>query len=221
LKGLIIYLYPSINERAGTNQGNLDQTSGGHMIENPLTDKEKNFLLKLARQSIEAAVNRKAEPPLDPVEMTPRLMENGAAFVTLTSLQGDLRGCIGALEPYQPLAEDVREHAAAAAMEDPRFPPVKPGELPAIHIEISCLTKPEPLSYEKPEELSKLLKPGVDGVMLRDGFRRATFLPQVWEKIPNVEEFLANLCYKMGAPFDLWRRKKLEVLIYHVEEFHE
>ena len=90
-----------------------------------------------------------------------------------------------------------------------------------IEIEISYLTHPEVLPYEKPSDLLELIRPNIDGVVIRDGRRRATFLPQVWEKIPNAEEFLEQLCTKMGSPPDLWRRKKLDILIYQVEEFHE
>jgi AMMECR1 domain-containing protein len=90
-----------------------------------------------------------------------------------------------------------------------------------LHIEISRLSTPQLLAYGECTDLPGLLKPGVDGVVLRDGPRRATFLPQVWEKLPEPEDFLTNLCWKMGAAGDLWRRKKLEVEIYHVEEFQE
>ena len=83
------------------------------------------------------------------------------------------------------------------------------------------LTRPQPLKYDRPDELLTLLRPNIDGVILRDGMRRATFLPQVWDKIPDPQDFLEELCMKMGAQPDLWRRKKLEVLTYQVEEFHE
>lgn len=185
-----------------------------------LTAEEKQTLLTLARRAIEAAVRHQPPPPLDPSALTPALLAEGASFVTLTK-HGALRGCIGALEPYQPLAADVREHAAAAALEDYRFPNVSESELEEIKIEVSRLTVPVPLEYTGPEDLLSRLTPGRDGVILRDGFHRATFLPQVWEKIPDKAEFLANLCYKMGVPPDSWRRKHLEVLLYQVEEFHE
>lgn len=189
-------------------------------LQDMLSPEERKILLKLARQALEAAVNGQALPPLNLNELPMRLREPGASFVTLTR-RGELRGCIGALEPYQPLAEDVREHAVAAALEDYRFPPVRPEELPEIEIEISRLTRPKPLHYSHPEELLRSLHPRVDGVILRDGFHRATFLPQVWDKIPQPEEFLSHLCMKMGAPPDLWRLKKLDVQVYQVEEFHE
>lgn len=185
-----------------------------------LSPEERGILLKLARQAMEAAVKGESLPPLALEDLPARLRQLGASFVTLTS-HGELRGCIGALEPYLPLAEDVREHAVAAALQDYRFPPVRPEELPEIQIEISRLTRPQPLDYDQPEELLRRLRPHIDGVILRDGFHRATFLPQVWEKIPQPEEFLSHLCLKMGAPPDLWRRKRLQVQVYQVEEFHE
>jgi AmmeMemoRadiSam system protein A len=125
------------------------------------------------------------------------------------------------LEAYQSLVEDVREHAVAAAFQDYRFPPVQASEVKDIEIEISYLTRPEPLKYENTEDLPKLIRPNVDGVVIKDGRQRATFLPQVWEKIPDPEAFLEELCVKMGATANLWRRKKLDVMIYQVEEFHE
>jgi AmmeMemoRadiSam system protein A len=185
-----------------------------------LTPEEKQTLLRYARQALEAGVHAAPIPDLDKTSLTPALRADGASFVTLT-VRGNLRGCIGALEPYQSLAEDVREHAVAAALQDYRFPPVQASELAGIEIEVSRLTAPVPLEYKDAGDLPSKLRPGVDGVILRDGFRRATFLPQVWEKIPDPDEFLANLCYKMGAAPDTWRKKKLEVLVYQVEEFHE
>ena len=189
-------------------------------MEDRLTPEEQQTLLRLAREALIHAVKRQKLPPVDPSLLAPRLMEPGASFVTLT-VRGQLRGCIGALEPYQPLAEDVREHAVAAALEDPRFPPVSEGELSGIEIEISRLTPPIPLEYKDANDLLSKLRPHVDGVIVRDAFQRATFLPQVWEKIPDRAEFLNNLCYKMGASPDLWRKKHLEVLTYQVEEFRE
>jgi AmmeMemoRadiSam system protein A len=116
----------------------------------------------------------------------------------------------------------VREHALGAALKDPRFPPVSEEELGGIQIEISRLTPPILLEYKDPQDLLAKLRPHVDGVILReDPYRRATFLPQVWAKIPDPAAYLSNLCYKMGVAPDLWRHKHLEVLTYQVEEFHE
>ena len=189
-------------------------------MEDKLNLDEQSTLLRMAREAMERGVKRENLPPLDDSVLTPRLREDGASFVTLT-MRGQLRGCIGALEPYQPLAQDVREHAVAAALEDPRFPPVSERELSGIEIEISRLTRPLPLDYKDASDLLSKLRPHVDGVILRDGFHRATFLPQVWEKIPDPAEFLDNLCYKMGTSPDLWRKKHLDVFTYQVEEFRE
>ncbi len=186
----------------------------------PLTREEKYLLLTLARQSIELAVAHCPLPRLRLEEFAQALREDGASFVTLTE-HGELRGCIGALEAYQPLVQDVCEHAVAAALEDYRFTPVRPGEVEALEIEISRLTPPVPLTYEQPQDLERLLRPGIDGVILRDGPRRATFLPQVWEKVEDPAEFLGHLCLKMGAPPNLWQRKILTVSTYQVEEFKE
>jgi AmmeMemoRadiSam system protein A len=186
----------------------------------PLDADEKRFLLHLARESIERAVNGQPLPRLDLNALSSELKAPGATFVTLTE-NGELRGCIGALQAYQPLAADVTEHAVASALEDYRFPSVSPAEVPLLHIEVSRLTEPQPLEYGNAEELLAKLRPGVDGVILQEGPRRATFLPQVWDELPEKERFLSQLCMKMGAPPDLWRRKKLGVLVYQVEEFEE
>jgi AmmeMemoRadiSam system protein A len=189
-------------------------------MDDPLSNEEKQMLLSLARSALEAGVRGAARPQPDLDAMPPRLGADGASFVTLT-IHGELRGCIGALEASQPLATDVCEHAVAAALEDPRFPPVRPDELARIDVEVSRLTAPYELQYRDPDELLQKLRPGVDGVILRDGGRRATFLPQVWEKLPDKSEFLDNLCAKMGASPDAWRRQHLQVQTYQVEEFHE
>lgn len=185
-----------------------------------LTDKEQKILLQVARQAIEKKVRGQQLPSLDLERLPPLLREIGASFVTLTK-KGRLRGCIGTLEASQPLVYDVQSRAVAAALNDFRFPAVTPDELSEICIEISRLTPPQPLEYETPEELLAKLRPGIDGVVLQDGMNRATFLPQVWEKLSAPEQFLSRLCYKMGAPGNAWREKKLQVSIYHVEKFKE
>lgn len=189
-------------------------------MENQLSDQDRAFLLSLARKTIQNAVSHQPLPTWKENDLSAELVRQGAAFVTLT-INGELRGCIGSLEAHQSLVEDVRDHAYQAALEDYRFPPVSVGEVSKLHIEISRLTVPVPLSYEKPEDLPGLLRPGEDGVILKDGVRRATFLPQVWKQLSENNAFLSHLCIKMGASADLWQRKVLEVSIYHVEEFEE
>ena len=185
-----------------------------------LTEGERQTLLRLAREAITAAVTGKISKPVDLESLSQTMREDGASFVTLT-IHGQLRGCIGALEAYQPLAEDVREHAVAAALEDPRFPPLSKGELSRIKIEVSRLTRPHKLEYSSSEDLIQKLRPHVDGIILKNDLRRATFLPQVWEKIPDPVEFLGQLCMKMGLKHSAWRDTKLQVYVYQVEEFSE
>jgi len=156
----------------------MSNSKGVEMNPQMLTNEDKSILLKLARESLICAVNQKPlpQPKLD--DYSEILRANGAAFVTLTE-KGELRGCIGTLEAYRPLITDVIEHAKDAALEDYRFPPVQPDELVLIKIEISRLTAPQNLEYQTPEELTQKLRKGIDGVILKDGFHRATFLPQV------------------------------------------
>ncbi len=189
-------------------------------MDDRLTTEERAILLQIARQALIAAVQGHPHPILDLTSLSERLCQDGASFVTLTKA-GDLRGCIGTLEATLPLAMDVQEHAVGAAQHDYRFPPVQAEELDEIEIEISRLTAPAQLKYRDPEDLLSQLRPGIDGVVLRDGRYRATFLPQVWEKIPDPAQFLNSLCDKMGAHYELWRQKKIQVLTYQVEEFRE
>jgi len=177
-------------------------------------------LLQLSRQALQHAAGRQPLPPLDLSTLPARLQQPGASFVTLT-MDGQLRGCIGTLEPRLPLAEDVRQQTTAAALYDPRFPPVSPEEVPHISIEISVLSPLRPLIYQGAKDLLSKLQPGVDGVLISDGLRRATFLPQVWEKTPDAETFLAMLCQKAGLAPDHWKRGDLRVFTYRVESFEE
>ncbi len=185
-----------------------------------LSDASRNKLLSIARDSIAEQLRDKIESRLDFALLPPELQAPGASFVTLT-IDGNLRGCIGSLEARQPLAADVQEHASDAAFRDFRFPPLTDSEFPDLHIEVSVLSAPLPLKYGNPEELPGLLHPGEDGVILARGMRRATFLPQVWEQVPDPNSFLDMLCEKMGFDYDLWRREKLDVFTYQVECFGE
>ena len=183
-----------------------------------LSLEEKKQLLAIAREAVNATALDQPLPKLDPHQFSQLLNENGASFVTLT-IGGGLRGCIGTLEAYQPLYLDVQKRAVQAASQDPRFNPLTAAELKRVKIEVSRLSQPEPLEYSDPQELLTLLKPGEDGVILSEGHRRATFLPQVWNELPDAKVFLSQLCRKMGCSATLWEHTKLEVEIYHVEEF--
>ncbi len=184
-----------------------------------LSAADKKLLLMIARKTLQDAFQL-IEFELSNIDIPDHLSKEGASFVTLTK-RGRLRGCIGALTAYQPLVQDVCEHTLAAAFQDPRFPALAKKEEPEVTIEISYLTPPVELQYEGAEDLLLKLDPGKDGVILTDGFRRATYLPQVWEQLPEKTEFLNSLCQKMGAPHSLWRTKPLKVETYQAIHFSE
>lgn len=150
------------------------------------------LLLARARQAIAHHLGL-APPPADDTHLAQR----GACFVTLT-LDGELRGCIGSIRPQRALGEDVVSNAIAAASRDPRFPPLAADEFDRVRIEISLLSSPEFLDFNTEEELLRQLRPGQDGLILFAGCRNATFLPQVWEKLPDPARFLGALKEKAG-----------------------
>ncbi len=172
----------------------------------------------LAYNAIAAELGR----PTIPAKVTPAdFREPGATFVTL-NLDGQLRGCIGSLAAHRALGEDVVENARAAAFSDPRFPPLTAEELARVDLEVSELTAPVPMwEGEAPDEDVALaqLRPGIDGVVFSYGPYRATFLPQVWEQLPDRREFMEHLKQKAGLPATFWGpRVKLET--YQVAEHH-
>jgi len=188
-----------------------------------LTKKDKDFLLKLAHQAIEYYLGNKQILIIDQKKLqnySPVLKEKIPCFVTLT-INDELRGCIGCFQTDFPLYQTVIEMAINAAFFDYRFFPLKKDELNKIKIEISLLTPPQKLFYNNPEDLLKKLEPKKHGVIIKKGPYEATYLPQVWEEIPDKEQFLNSLCLKAQLPFDLWKKEKLEVKIYEVENFKE
>jgi AmmeMemoRadiSam system protein A len=156
-------------------------------------------LLQLARNAI---AERFGQMP-QPFPELPELQRPGATFVTLKR-RGALRGCIGSLAAYRPLLEDVRENARRAAFSDPRFLPLTADELPTLRVEVSLLSTPSPLSCADEAEALAQLRPGIDGLILSEHGQRATFLPQVWEDLPEPRQFLAHLKQKAGLPPDHW-----------------
>lgn len=158
-------------------------------------------LLTLARNAIASRFGL----PTQPVDNshTPELEAPGATFVTLTQ-QGQLRGCIGSLEAWRPLRQDVQENALAAAFRDPRFEPLDANELSITQVEVSLLTPPEPMAFISEADALAQLRPDIDGVIFSVGSRRSTFLPQVWEQLPNPALFMAHLKQKAGLPADYW-----------------
>jgi AmmeMemoRadiSam system protein A len=190
------------------------------MADTFLSEIDKKKLLEIARESITRAVRNKQLKKIKLQEHSQLLRDPGASFVTLT-IREKLRGCIGTLEANQPLILDVQEHAVAAAMEDYRFTVVREEELQLINIEISRLTPVHLMDYSTPEDLVSKLRVNVDGVLIKASGRRATFLPQVWDKVPDAEQFLSQLCMKMGALPDLWRGKHIQVYTYQIEKIKE
>lgn len=172
-------------------------------------------LLHLARNAIGESFGMAPQP----VAERPEWRQPGASFVTLTR-HGELRGCIGSLEAWRPLAEDVAANARAAAFRDPRFAPLTAGELAGIRVEVSLLTPAQPLPWRDEAEALAQLRPGIDGVILIAGRHRATFLPQVWEQLPDPANFLAHLKRKAGLAADYWG-SDLRLERYTVEKWRE
>lgn len=179
------------------------------------------YLLRLARLVIAGRLGAVTEEPVPPTgEAGALLRQPRGVFVTL-KIAGQLRGCIGSLNAALPLRDGVRENALNAAFHDPRFAPLTLEELPTTRIEISVLSQLQPLPYGHGAELPGLLRPGRDGVWLEKGGLAATFLPQVWQQLPEPEKFLAHLCLKAGLAADAWRRGDLIVKTYQVQAFAE
>ena len=181
---------------------------------------ERKFLLDLARKTLVEAAHRRKPPEVDAAAVPEQLKPERACFVTLT-IDGKLRGCIGHIFPQEALHRAAIDNAQSAALRDPRFPPVSPEELDRIHIEVSVLTVPAPLKYASSEELLAKLRAGVDGVVLQVGRAQSTYLPQVWEQIPDKEAFMGTLAEKAGLAPDAWRDPRAVVLVYQVEAFGE
>jgi len=194
---------------------------GGDMTDkDQLTAEEGHYLLSVARQTIEEALFQSMNEPAEDSGSSPKFSERRGTFVTLT-MGGQLRGCIGHIIPQESLIEGVKINAINAAFRDPRFKPLAREEFNKIQIEVSILTEPKPLAYQDEEDLLMKLRPGVDGLIIQKGARQATFLPQVWEQLPDKKAFLTHLCLKAGLDADEWKRGELRVSTYQVQAFEE
>lgn len=179
----------------------------------PLPQEQRRVLLDLAAESIRHGLEHGRAVDVRKRDYPETLTEIRATFVTL-NMDGQLRGCIGTLVASAPLAEDVATHAYAAAFQDPRFPPVTAAEVDKLHIHISILTPETPISFTNETDLLQKLVPGEDGLTIAQGFRKATFLPSVWDSLPDPATFLQHLKLKAGisgSPEQAWR--------YHTESF--
>ena len=186
-----------------------------------ISEEEGKALVFLARKAIEEYLNNGVI-----IDLTDIPFENwkkkGASFVTLENkYTGQLRGCIGSIIPVQPLYKDVIRNAIAAATQDPRFPPVTVEELPDIRVKVSILSFPEPLKFSSPEDLLNKIEPFKDGLILKFGENQGTFLPDVWEELPEKTQFLSHLCLKAGLPQDCWFTLPVEIYRYRTKVFSE
>ena len=187
---------------------------------NKLTEDEGNYLLSVARKTIEQRLSSQNEQTQSDADRSSKFLEQRGTFVTLTT-GGNLRGCIGHIIPQESLIEGIRVNAINAAFQDPRFPPLTREEWEKVKVEISILTEPKPLAYSDAQDLLQKLRPEIDGVIIRKGYHQSTFLPQVWEQLPQKEEFLSHLCLKAGLGSDSWKAGDLEVSTYQVQAFEE
>lgn len=176
-------------------------------------------LLGIARDSIRHGFDNGDALVVDLKRVDGRLALDSAAFVTLLKL-GELRGCIGSLQPSAPLAQAVATSAFNAAFRDYRFPELRAEEFDALAIEVSVLSPMEPVAAASRDELLAMLEPGVDGLLLEDRGRRATFLPKVWEKMASPHQFVEQLLLKAGLPPDYWSGS-LRVSRYRTLSFGE
>jgi len=181
-------------------------------------ESREKFLLELARASLEQAVLGK-KPVLNEDLLNSELTEKKGCFVTLGKDDG-LRGCIGYIEPKEPLYQCIIDNAGNAALHDRRFNPVTEDELDDISVEVSVLTVPQELEFSDHNELFEKIQPGVDGVIIRKGFKQSTYLPTVWDQLTTKESFFSNLCKKAGLIMDCYK-EDITVLTYQADVFHE
>ena len=184
-----------------------------------LSADEKSLLLDIARRSIVNGLDSGAALQLDTARLDTNLRTDSAVFVTLT-VDGNLRGCIGSLQPSAPMAQAVANSAFNAAFRDPRFAPVRDDEIENLTIEVSVLSSMEAITVDTRQALLDNLQPGVDGLLIEDKGHRATFLPQVWAKISTAEEFVGQLMLKAGLAAGYWS-STIRCHRYHSNSFGE
>lgn len=187
------------------------------MVLMSLNNAQKAELLALAKASIRHGLETGQPLAIDLQHYPAELIVKQASFVTLEH-QGQLRGCIGMLEASRPLIQDIAENAFAAAFRDPRFPPLTEAEFADLDLHISILSPAEAIVFTSEQDLIEQLKPGIDGLILQEGYRRGTFLPSVWEQLPDALQFLRHLKQKAGLPSNYWS-DTLKVSRYRTDMF--
>jgi AmmeMemoRadiSam system protein A len=203
----------SARKESSTNEASIETDSKP----SALCEEEQILLHRVAKEAVEYGLHHGGLLPIYTSHYPRPLREFGASFVTL-KIRGELRGCIGSLEAHRPLVEDVARNAYAAAFSDPRFPPVSEQEFPDLEFHISVLTPALPMHFNSEADLLGQLRPGIDGLVLEDGSYRGTFLPAVWESLPDAAQFLWHLKLKAGLPADYWSNT-LKVSRYTSESF--
>lgn len=183
----------------------------------PLSTEARETLLRIAGESIRNGLQQGEPLQISASDFSDELQQRRASFVTLNR-GGNLRGCIGHLEAVLPLIEDVAENAFSAAFRDPRFPPLSDREMTDLEIHISVLTPASPMDFESENDLLDRIRPGIDGLILEEGYHRGTFLPSVWESLPDAKSFLLHLKQKAGLPVNHWS-DKIKVSRYQTESF--
>ena len=178
---------------------------------------QRQQLHDIAYASIKSGLTSGKASSIDLSKMDTALNTKRATFVTLQK-HGELRGCIGMLEPIRPLAEDVAHNAFAAAFSDPRFPPLQAHELEQLDIHISILGTPEKMLFDSEDDLLAQIRPNIDGLIMEEGQRHGTFLPSVWESLAKPRDFLNHLKMKSGLPENYWS-DSIVIHRYSVEEF--
>jgi AmmeMemoRadiSam system protein A len=181
---------------------------------------DKQLLIKIAKNAIESRFNKKTIDKDKLIRENPDLKKDGAVFVTLKQ-HGRLRGCIGSLIAHRPLIDDLIENAQSAAFNDPRFLPLGKDELKDTDIEISLLSPYKELEYKDKEDLKRKIRPNIDGVILKLGTHQATFLPQVWEELPDFDLFFAHLCQKAGLRVSNCLSNHPTIYTYQVEKIEQ
>lgn len=184
---------------------------------NSLSNEHRALLLKLAKQSIQNGLLTNKPLPVKVEDYPPELQKKRATFVTL-EINDQLRGCIGMLEAECPLVLDVVKNAFSAAFNDPRFPPLKIFEFEQLQYHISVLQPAEPMQFKSESDLVGQIRPGIDGLILEDGYHRGTFLPSVWESLPDPYDFWIHLKHKASMPSNYWS-DTLRVSRYTTESF--
>lgn len=181
------------------------------------SENQRNTLLQLAHDAIRYGLDNGRPLTINSADYEDELNEQRACFVTL-HLNGQLRGCIGSLEAHRRLVDDIAHNAFAAAFHDPRFSPLTEQEFDSVDIDLSILTPPIEMTFASEEDLLEQLRPGIDGLIIEDMERRGTFLPSVWEQLPEKESFLQHLKLKAGLSPQHWS-ETLQMSRYETESF--